>query len=532
MNWAQPLFSFTSPNSHQPEFGGGDYDGFIAKFDTDGNLVWGTYYGGAENDRIEDVVISNDDNLYVIGMTISEENIATPGAYQPQLNGESDIFLAKFTLDGLQLWGTYFGGPGKEYNQTEEIDHQHSAGIAVHPNGAVLIYNVTPSQGLGTVNTFQPQKEDSKWLISEFSPDGDRIWSTYYGINGGKITGLALSENEIVVAGRQLDCPPLYEYNTYYGTADGYQPEPNDCSGAFIAKFSFTGQRLWGSYFGAASVLMWGKSVETYEENIYLGGLSSYNEHIATPGAYQETTESLSGFLNKFNGLGERLWGTYCGDKSTPPGGTNWTWGKSSADSEGNIYISGRTGNDLNIASPGSYQEEIAGNDDAFVVKFSPEGERLWGTYYGGERDELYSVGIPYGNGFYIVGKTRSLTNIATPNSYQPEYISNGMIPMNNPSNNYIAWFAPETASVGKFDNSSFTLYPNPNDGTFTVSFNGNLPAETSINVYNTIGQLLFEENIHSQKAPITLENLRSGIYFVKIKSGNAVLKTEKMIVN
>jgi|26BtaG_2_1085354.scaffolds.fasta_scaffold00041_33 hypothetical protein len=529
---AQPFYSFTDPTSHQPEYGGGMSDGFIAKFNSDGNLLWGTYYGGAEMDRIEDIAISENDELYIIGSTISENNIATPGAYQPQLNGDKDILLAKFTLDGQLLWGTYFGGTASEDGLGLEIDYEKNTGIAVHPNGSIFIINGTQSEGLGTASTFQPQIEGSKWLISKFSPEGDRIWSTYYGINWGKITGIALLGNEIIVAGSHQDCPPLFEYNTYYGTSNGYQSQPNDCRGAFISKFSFDGQRLWGSYFGAVSVLMWGKSLETFGENIYLGGLSSYNEYIATPGAYQETTETTTNFLEKFNGAGERLWGTFCGDNFSPPPTLNLSWGKASTDVEGNIYISGKTIHDLNIASPGSYQEEIAGSSDAFVVKFNPEGERLWGTYYGGEKDEHNSVGIPYGNGFYVVGKTRSLTNIAIPNSYQPEYISNDIDISFVPGNIYIARFGPETASTREFDNSSFTLYPNPNDGTFTITLNGNLPAETSINVYNIMGQLLFEENIHSQKATITLENLHSGIYFVKIKSGNSVLKTEKMIVN
>ena len=53
------------------------------------------------------------------------ENIGTNG-FQNTHNGKSDIFLAKIDSSGQRLWGTYFGSPLEEFqkgNVGRHLDH-------------------------------------------------------------------------------------------------------------------------------------------------------------------------------------------------------------------------------------------------------------------------------------------------------------------------------------------------------------------------------------------------------------------------
>src|SRR5690606_3711624 len=80
-------------------------EAFIAKFDPNGNRIWGTYYGGDGEDVISSIEVGNDSNLYVMGYTDSENNIASVGAYKQNLTPHQpmdrrDSFVAKFDPNG------------------------------------------------------------------------------------------------------------------------------------------------------------------------------------------------------------------------------------------------------------------------------------------------------------------------------------------------------------------------------------------------------------------------------------------------
>jgi conserved repeat domain len=70
------------------------------------------------------------------------------------------------------------------------------------------------------------------------------------------------------------------------------------------------------------------------------------------------------------------------------------------------------------------------------------------------------------------------------------------------------------------------SIYPNPNNGTFTIS----LPNELcEVVIYNSLGQVVSLQSKCMDSTKINIENLESGIYFVNVKS-NSTLSTIKFI--
>ncbi|MFI5173045.1 MAG: hypothetical protein ACHQFW_11685, partial [Chitinophagales bacterium] len=84
-----------TPNAYQ-DFYSGDADGIIAKFDSSGILQFLTFYGGTEYDRIHALEFLNDTTLIIAGITASDSNIISPGAYDV-ICGEKDGLLASFS---------------------------------------------------------------------------------------------------------------------------------------------------------------------------------------------------------------------------------------------------------------------------------------------------------------------------------------------------------------------------------------------------------------------------------------------------
>ncbi len=74
------------------------------------------------------------------------------------------------------------------------------------------------------------------------------------------------------------------------------------------------------------------------------------------------------------------------------------------------------------------------------------------------------------------------------------------------------------------------TLFPNPANETITLSYFTTSSAIASVEIIDMIGKTVFNTNIHSEegfnKSELSLESLKSGIYFVKMNdSGSSVVK-------
>ena len=410
-------YNVATSGAHQSQFGGGESDGFITKFSSEGIVIWSTYYGGEYVDKIDDISIDKYDNIFCIGGTNSNQNIATINSFQTSLSGNSDAFLVKLNPNGEVLWNSYFGGVGNEAgtNSIDLNENYSTKGIVNDEEGYFYIFIETDSPNMSTAGVFQEIRNDANNLIAKFSDTGVRIWSTYYGINSSSIRSIDLGQTGIFVSGLSIDCPPL-QPNTYFATADCHQSIQGSCSDTFLSKFDFNGQRVWSSYYGGtAAEKQNSNSLKCDNGFVYMCGLTSSNNNITTPYSFQpiKISTTYTNYLVKFNENGGRIWGTYAGDNYTPTGGPIPGASKIKINDNG-IYIYGATFLVDNISTSNSYQPNMNSANDGFIIKFNSEGERSWGSYFGSSNhDEIKNV-LFSNESFYLVGKTESQTGIIT----------------------------------------------------------------------------------------------------------------------
>jgi hypothetical protein len=90
-------------------------------------------------------------------------------------------------------------------------------------------------------------------------------------------------------------------------------------------------------------------------------------------------------------------------------------------DNQGHAYITGRTSSSDFPVTPGAFQTTPAGDYDAFVTKFSANGESIiYSTYLGGSAvDQGWSISIDTQNYAYVTGDTNSVDFPITPNAFQ-----------------------------------------------------------------------------------------------------------------
>ena len=129
---------------------------FVAKFDTSGNRIWGSYLGGSGSDNGNCIAVS-DGVVVVAGSTKSPDQIATPGALQPLLyppaaENNRNGFINAISTDGTtKYWGSYYGGEGISNIWGLEFDQ----------SGSVFLAGTTQSTvNIATPGSLQPQKNN------------------------------------------------------------------------------------------------------------------------------------------------------------------------------------------------------------------------------------------------------------------------------------------------------------------------------------------------------------------------------------
>ncbi len=452
------LFNLATTGAHQDTFGGGFQDGFLAKFDTLGQLQWTSYYGGdglldntstalSGSEVVATVGCDAFGNVYLAGTTFSATGMATPGSYQDTGSSEASErnyaggangYLVKFNESGIRQWGTYYGAstsmtaflavscdPGGNVYVGGYADSSSSTtGALVTPGAHQAVYDAPPPFVIPFPGF--PAQPYFNGLLVKFDSSGNRQWATYFGDD-------ALSGSSRIT---DIACDVMGDvYITGAGTGGSvtqgtHEDVLNPNVNGFLSKFDATGEQIWGSYLNSNTNVLF---IDSFQHLYVAGSVSNTgsDSFIVTPGCYQpntissSTTGTSNGFLIQMNpDNGTRNWGTYYGAE-----GTTYVYDVT-ADYQGKVYIAGSTNSygdpfTYTIATPGAYKDTLTTgtssyDNDAFVAQFDSIGSRKWASYYGGAGDDQGTALICDQTGaLYMSGTTRSDLGIAISGAHQ-----------------------------------------------------------------------------------------------------------------
>src|SRR6185436_1920961 len=91
----------------------GVYNGFAAKYDLAGNLLWGVQESGTGNDKVTKIAVDGAGNILIAGSFAGTVDIGAPAGGLAHVTlsngGSSEWFLAKIDSAGNALWATSIG---------------------------------------------------------------------------------------------------------------------------------------------------------------------------------------------------------------------------------------------------------------------------------------------------------------------------------------------------------------------------------------------------------------------------------------
>jgi len=175
-------------------------------------------------------------------------------------------------------WGTYYGSSNDDDGE----------GIACDSNGNIYIIGDTRSTtAIATTGAHQTTFGGGAMLdafIVKFNNYGVCQWGTYYGGSDyDKSNGITCDNNgNIYIIG-------ITESTTAIATTSAHQTTFGGIGDAFVVKFSSSGVRQWGSYYGGSSDdIGYGIACDS-NGNVFITGYTKSTAAIATSGAHQAT---------------------------------------------------------------------------------------------------------------------------------------------------------------------------------------------------------------------------------------------------
>jgi uncharacterized protein (TIGR03437 family) len=169
----------------------------VLKIAPGGELIYGTFAGGMSSNS-GGLAVDGSGRAVICGATADRNLPASPGAFQPELQGRSDVYVAILSPEGSRFDSlTYLGAAGADFCEDLRLD----------TDGNVLIYGDTNSRFFPvTVGAYQVVTGGSDTLfVAKFDPKLEQLlWCTYLGgtrTNRAQSMALAPASGGIVLTG-------------------------------------------------------------------------------------------------------------------------------------------------------------------------------------------------------------------------------------------------------------------------------------------------------------------------------------------
>lgn len=455
-----------------------DAAAFVGKWTNNGALLWTASHNGSANltDAFYAVAVDNENNIYAAGLS-------------QEIGSSWDIVTNKYNADGELQWS-------KLKNGSSNIE-ENATDIAVDAFGNIYTAGYIDQIG-----------EGQDYCLIKYDTDGNELWmQTWGGPIGGSdvVYEMAIDfEGNILLNGRMgsggdsLDDFATIKYNpegvlqwvkTYhqiYGEtgftidvdsegnvyAGGWAADGVSMGESLIIKYDPDGNTLWEQrYHNGLGGVSEAWVLRTYEDVVYMAGASV---------DWDITGQDF--MVLKYDADGNLLWDVA------------YDHGLNNAD-----YLTSMTlDNAGNIVTSGLISDFTSG--DILTVKFNPEGEVLWAITYNGDADsydEAWGVatdndGNVFVTGFDINEGIYSDMAVIKYSEQQVESIQ---------SNIYDIQLYPVPATDVLFIDAEIT--------------NGNVV------ILNSIGQIVYRQNVSASQQAIDVSGLSAGTYIVKYTAAN-----------
>jgi len=506
---------------------------------------WANSAGGINQDQGSSICRDNNGNIYITG------EIRFPTVYfntdTLSINGFSDFFLAKYDVNGNEIWVKKFGG----YNPTGSGDGIPNVFFDTNTNSIYMSGGFYNNCTFGSFILNAASSTDIQAYIAKFDLNGNCIWAKSAGGGGDDGFNTPIKLNDFILASG---------YFQYEGMIDTISLP----AGGFIAKYNDNGKCVWAKHIITGGSP---QSIKVFNSDIFISGIIT--DSVALIGMMQVhaqyQTVYYNQFLARFDSIGHVKWVKLIGypnntqaisfsmdnngnsyntgsfldgyavfDNDTIHTNTNdffiakydqfgnFKWVQQSnaslgayggivtTDNIGNTYMTGSFSGNANF---GSYNTTSSTSSDMFIVRYDSSGscigvrnvgQALGGTITSDENSNAYITGcflntanfgssalVSHGNIDIFIAKLNAITGI----SHLDKAVSNNLI-----------------------------IYANPTTGKCNITVPDEFLNETNLtlSIFDNSGKIIQQKKLEmsENKIKLDLEAEAKGIYTAVLSNG------------
>jgi hypothetical protein len=492
--------SFSGISGDKTTAGYGTVDYWIVQLDSLGTIVWDKTIGGSLFDYLYAVIPTADGGSLASGSSGS----GISGIKTENTNGSNDLWLVKLDISGNITWQNTIGGSASEHIDVYGIEQTFDGGYII------AAYSNSPISGDITLTN----KGESDYWILKLDSLGNILWQTKLGgMTFDHACAISVTTDEGYIVGG-------YSRSGIGGDKDEESKGWYDYWIIKLAPECLPAAELCNTIDDNCNGLIDDAITETI--SISAGGPITFCQ-----GSTVLLTATYSGATVQWKKNGTNM-----------PGATSATY---NVTTKGNYSCVTTSACDTVESTP--IFVNVIKNPNASISAGGPT------TFCAGGSVALTEVAVAgctyqwYKGATPIAGAT-SLTYTATTSGNYKCRVTKAATGCYKNSN-AIAVSVPckEGLPAGEagemlIDENACSIYPNPNNGTFTIEANVTTQdfasPETTIEIYNNLGQLIYSEKTNSQDGIvneiISIGSAVSGIYLLKIKQGDYIAQSKIVI--
>ncbi len=483
----------------------GQNDIFVVKYDASGNALWAKSAGGTSDDVGKSVAIDANGNVLVTGFFSSPT--ITFGTFTLTNVGIGDIFIVKYDASGTVLWAKSVGG----------TDYEVGNCIATDASGNVLItgYFYSPTITFGTFTlTNGGNAGDCDIFIVKYDSSGTVLWAKSAGgtSNDYGYSVATDASGNVLVTGYFYS--PTITFGTFTLTNTG-------SADIFIVKYDASGTVLWAKSAGGTDEDEGYGIATDASGNVLATGY--FTSPTITFGSFTLTNPINIGiapdiFIVKYDSSGTVLW-------AKSAGGSGGSEGYSVAtDASGNVLVAGSFYSPFITFDSDTLFPSSSATDPMFLVKYNPTGTVLWAKGLASGGDDQNGVATDAFGNIFVGGDF----------AMEPFIVGTDTLHQTGDENAFIAKINASAEGIEKITiPSGIFIYPNPNDGKFTISYRLSSP-HSELLIADVFGRTLSSYPLNSPAGTqnINLSSLSNGIYYWHLVSSQSTSKAGYFILS
>ncbi len=503
------------------------YDLWVVKIDSANEIIWERCLGSYIHDSPKDITLTTDGGVLVLG------SIASSGGDITNHYGKTDAWLCRLDYDGNILWEKTYGGPN---------DDKLLKIVPTAHNTYVLVGDFYTSEGL-----IDCQKDDSPaqkdvWLL-EIDMFGNVLWQNCYG-------GSYWDEGFEVIA---TDEGYLFLAltNSNDGDVSGLHGPPGSFSDdIWVVKTDLSGNIIWQNCLGGSDFES-PRSIYKYsdsEEYMLFGTTRSNDGDVSGNHNTNEDTPDI--WVVKLDSVGQLIWQQCFGSityETLPMHGVakkdDYTYALNveSYGEEGDVlcHISQPWGydawvfqiKDCNHYAPAqpkqpTGKDTICVNTDSTITYTTTPATNAWYYEWQMEPEEAGIV---------------SQDSVSTTIHWNPTHEGRATLKVRSTNDcGESAWsdslVIQTYMCLGTEENTSqnnFRVYPNPATSTLIVDIdNFNAFQKLKIEIYNSLGYMVYGNEVADNITSIDVSVWNNGIYVVRVLGSDGTVGFKKIVIN